>query len=378
MFRLKLLPLNKQYRSPANPAYLRDRRGVNVRVYVDFTPMETRIAVVAWGIFIAISAVMLHRLEDSTKGWVFASAFIFALIGGGVLVFARRIASGNIYLVAPGEAFPVIDPFRVGEPRADGQIEADSKRFRYQTDEHEFHFVVKETEPNATERLQSYTSPGSGRTMQFENIEQALPDLLEDNARYYPQAARVSKALVDGDRRRRDIWPVVRLVLGRVLYQRPPTGNFNRAIGEEAQRPPQKGAHLHFAYKLHLLPVGYWFLMNAVAFVLPHLYDAASKSISVFLSILPVMWAFWVIQFHHPQVIARWKRWLSASGHRPLGKLPLYLHVPHNDARHRWEELDEHDFRAYVDEYILDSERMFNIVIGSFSVTSFAVFQLIG
>jgi hypothetical protein len=392
VFQIKIISFADEHRNAANPTYLLDRSGIDVCVTVDVTNKQRTAAVLVWA-FCAASLAWQYFVIGGSLAWPFFVGCICAIAGPALLLFARHVASIRIYLLKPGSPPPFIDDSGVGKPLTLGSWRAVWRRPLVQSPvvralglypprhtPHRYHIFVRETEPNAGARIRMYMDRVSPTTIRYKGIEEGVRQLLSQDesplersrVRRMAQATAIHAPL-------NDVWPLVRLCIGRTLYPRSKQQNHARLLGSEAHEPETSGDHAHFTFRFHLVPLAYWFLIAGLAVLVPSILECKEdKELALRgMLLLPVAWAGWALWFH-TRAVQRWRRWVNECGSRPMGKLPIFLFCPQNDPNHQWEELDEFDFDDYIEHYALHTKQMFEIVVASFAFALVALLEVVG
>lgn len=343
--------------------------------------------------FVALaSTAHLHyrfTLLPSQIDWPSTLAIILAGLAGLYLVFGRKVATIRLYSTQAGGPLPIMDTVGAGPPIQDGLT---PRRAKWESvlkmwfgallkvDPYTFHIAIRATEPNVAARLQRYAENATrARPTRYRSLELGVRAFFAQTGPVFRRNRRLVQETATHQSMKQDIWPLVRLCVGRTLYPRPKNQNHTRAFGEEAAPPKKAGDHAYFTFKLHLVPLLYWFLLASFIVFLPSIPAEADtqKWVLRSLVIMPIAWACHALWFHL-QAVQRWHRWLSECGLRPMGKLPLFLYCPKNDPKYSWEELDEFDFEDHIEEYALHTKKMFEIVVASFAFAALALLEVVG
>ncbi|MEX8518784.1 MAG: hypothetical protein AB3X44_09745 [Leptothrix sp. (in: b-proteobacteria)] len=294
-----------------------------------------------------------------------ASVFL-AVLGLVVIAFTRKIAKCIICFAHVGDPLPIVLRY-TEEEHVTGVIKQIwGKIKQHQLKAFDFHLAVRETEPNVVRRLKGYIPKDRSHTVDLSVDDDRHQEYLSS---IFPAPKIARKLLISENKNRAlqdDISPICRLAIGRSLYQRELKKTKNRSIGEESEKPELKSNHYYFTFKLHLVLISSWFLILAISILAPQLapFQDHKKEVGVLMAVAFLLWAIVSLGYNR-KVTETWRRWLEKSGNRALGRLPIFLYIPKNDAKARWEELDELDFKSYLDSFVLDTVAVLPIILGT-------------
>lgn len=372
---------------PANPAHLFSVQGLQTDIYVSVSRLAKAglILVFATYVLLCVEVLWLARPRLSAGTPSMLASGVLAVIALVLVVSGRKIAAARIYFVPMGDTFPLVGdavvPLRMAGWR--GRL-CRFLRGRPASAQFDFHFVVRETEPNVAARLKRYAAEArlsrwSRWTLKYDSLERGRERFMASELPTPDVTRAFARSQFEAVGQKRDLWPVARLIIGRILYQRPKTKTFKRNISEENAKPEVKGAHYYLAYKLNTVALSHWFMLLAYTLLFMNLDPVAlsQKQVRAGILIMILLWTFYTIAFNR-RLVDRWRSWLAEVGNRPLGKLPLFLYVPWNDQRHKWEELDESDFKAYLDEYLMDTSVAFQLIFGALAGMALTISGLLG
>jgi hypothetical protein len=263
-----------------------------------------------------------------------------------------RIASARVYMINPGDSLPLLmESFEDEE-------------------HHRLHIAVRLTDPNAISRLRSLDENLIlNAADERELIKKALNI---PNTPFYFGMAKVAERLRCSLEYGVDLWPIARLLIGKLLYE----GEINYLESEEKEKPRRK-RHLWFAFVTHRAFISTWFLMNSLVMLLMSSgLKTDEYQIPLVASIGPILWCLLSAQ-NHQSLMMRWQEWSNEWGQRPLGNLPLF--ILESKVASQWEEVHHYDsdFDAQIDKFGLDSATMFNVVTSVFLISSLTILQLI-
>jgi hypothetical protein len=399
MFQVAVKPFDEDYQHPANAAYVPQRSGIDLNVSVDVTNRQRVVAFLVW-IALPLALVLLAHMEIIRDfRWPATIGLLCAGIGPIILVVARHVISIRVYLTQPGALPPLIDesgagrPYTPGswrslilEPLAESPVLRAIGFFPLARDPYVFHVFVRGTEPQAIARFTGMFEDSLRRAslsrkviIRFRDLEKGVRDFFLHNRVPTEHSRALAISASKHNTYKRDLWPLVRLCIGRTLYPRPKSKDHDRALGEEAKVPEGRGDHARFTFRFHLVPLAYWFLIVGGAILIPSVIECKEfqqLALRAYLA-APLLWAIWALYFHTSSV-QRWRRWVEECGTRPMGRLPLFLYCPQNDLAYRWEELDEFDFDDHIDQYSLHTKQMFEIIVATFAFAIVGLLEVIG
>lgn len=318
----------------------------------------------------------LYVLRSSaTEPWDYA----VTLAGGALipmsfilLAYCRDIGTVRLHLLQLGDVLPPVSETTRRFPEHGWRyLKALRNRPSPAQRDHDFDLVARLNDPNVRKRLSGYAVTRT--RISYGDYDWGMEALA---SAYLPARRRMSWFAKRQSRyhaEKSDLWPLVRLMVSRLLYKpaAPKKALINRNEEEIGKKPEIKGAHYLLSFKLNLFPLSIWLLLLSTASIAPALATdrVSSKTIAGVFALIILTWGMWTIVYNRT-LLAHWKKWLAESGSRPLGNLPLLLYAPSHAPHLRWEELDDGDFRAYLDEYLMDTSVVFQVVLGTFVGTA--------
>jgi hypothetical protein len=263
-----------------------------------------------------------------------------------------KIASARVYMLNPGDSLPLL-------------------KKSFEDEEHDrLHIAVRLTDPNAISRLKNLSEKLIlNAADERELIKKALNI---QNTPFYFGMAKVAESLRCSLEYGVDLWPIARLLIGKLLYE----GEISYLESAEKEKPRRK-RHLWFAFVTHRAFISAWFLMNSLVMLLMSCgLKTDDYQMPLVASIGPIFWCLLSAQ-NHQNLMMRWQEWANEWGQRPLGNLPLF--ILESKVSSQWEEVHHYDsdFDAQIDKFGLDSAAMFNIVTSVFLISSLTILQLI-
>ena len=257
-------------------------------------------------------------------------------------IFIRRLFVIRLYVLHRGEPFPVIHPKRHGWNKSI--------------------MAVRILDPNVSARLESYARKFTKDTTltRWNPLDLSYLDP-EDSARIIKKLFNKSSLNSDFLNFSRDIWPLVRVAVDRFLYlprwmdfeksgQRPDTEK------DPSQRSPLN--QLYFAYKMHAPQLAtFFFLIVAAIFLTISIAKPIDSQYPLLLGGCSIVWGVLACRLHRRQreALVRWsKQW----NYKPFGSCPVYCYDAERPSR--WEELADNDFRTRIEEFGVDSSKLFD------------------
>lgn len=259
------------------------------------------------------------------------------------LFIRRNLLVIWLYVLDRGEPFPVIHPRRHGK--------------------HKYVMAVRMLEPNVRMRINRYLESAEDyeltRWMPLD-LSRIDPDDSVSIKNLF-NSPSLDSSLINLSR---DIWPLVRVAIDRLLYL-PRWKDFEK-IGIRAdpeKDPPLRSPRnqIYFAYKMHAPQLATFFLLVVITLLLSATIAEPGKTqYPIFLGGLSVIWGIFACWLHRRQreVLVQW----SGQWHQsPFGHCPVYFYCrdAENPLDARWEELTNNDFRARIEEFGLDSNKLF-------------------
>lgn len=268
-------------------------------------------------------------------------AFLLAVLSFQLLL-RRSLLKIYLYVLDRGEPFPVIDS---RGPVGDVHF-----------------FAVRILHPVVGERIAEYMSTAGAfdlaidspmdverlRAGNVDEIRKSLRDCAHDE-----QAENVAE----------DVWPLVRVAVDRLLYfprwKDYETGGLRMAANVD---PPTRTSRnqLHFALKMHAPQLAAYFLLFSAALTCAALIPSATNQYVLCLGGAALLWMVCSISLHRHQrtELFAWSiRWTKS----PYGCCPLYYYDTEDPRRCWWEELASNDLRVRIEEFGIDSSKLFEL-----------------
>ncbi len=373
---------------PLHPSQAIRHEGIRITVYTSVARAASWLFCTAVLIAVGLLGFLLILKQSShagafsyAKGLDPASIASFLLVAFAVALFAvgRQIAAMNVHYVPMGGALPTLASGDAAAPKPHAAVRRARFLGHRRDRDFDFDLAARLLEPNTSKRLNRYVQR---KSISFDALDKGL-DVLSEMAQPPGTMIREFAKRQSGQaEEKQDLWPVVRLMVARVLYKPSKTATHKRTTEEQRVKPEVKGAHLYLVFKLNLMPFCYWLLLLAICLLVPAVALEAvgkelAKEFSAAAAVLVLMWALCTVVFNR-RLVARWRRWQEESGTRPLGNIPLFLYAPSTDASSsKWEELDMYDFQIPLTDYVMDVNAMFQLAVGFFAGTAFSFSRLL-
>jgi hypothetical protein len=266
----------------------------------------------------------------------------------------------KIYLLSPQEPFPLIS-------------RSNKKIWSLGAQQDWWKIVAKTTEPNAKARLDALPNLEMNADEEYRLVlkakqlkkptwcSEALANWLH-GVKIAHNRKKLKKYLFYGQ----DIWPMSRLIIGKIL-------NINDDITDKKSLGISKYAW--FAFTTHRIYIAGWFVCIAIIMLVSaNTQFISAQNTSLALLVLPISWAFWAISGHR-KLMSHWYGWSEEWSPRPFGDLPLF--VAGSSSRDGWEEIETTSIQVEIKQFGAESADMFNIAISIFFITSISILQLI-
>lgn len=382
MFELRVSKRLRAPVHPANPTYLVERPGFRLDFHIALRRKHHTPALAGGAVFLMIASWTV-LVADQVQIISLCAAVIVASVAVYLARFAPpTLATATVHLVEVGQPLPIIDPVYRRRPTQPLEQYSDHPRGSFAPiGPYSFDFAVRLTEPNVATRLRRYLDDAGRRPyLSYAAERYRLDEFLRQNAPVPNKSVVAGRALGKSNDLRADVWPLLRVVLTRVLYPREPDTPHARSIESKPLRG-EKGANFaHFALCAYLIPLSNWLLLVGCALLygsLKSILSDGAVAYRVAIMAATIVWAISTYTFNDA-LVRDWKQWLHDCSERPLGHIPILLHRPENHPKYQWEELDELDFSDHIDDYIVDTATLFQVTVGTLAFFILAILEVNG
>ncbi|MFZ6769786.1 hypothetical protein ACO0LM_22260 [Undibacterium sp. Di26W] len=252
--------------------------------------------------------------------------------------FRRPLLSISLYILNGSDPFPVIHPHRHRG--------------------HKHLLAVRILEPNIATRIKNYPRQSTLTRWTPLDLSQ-LPPSEDNNPINLFSTPFINQDAINLSQ---DIWPIVRVAIDRLLYK-PRWKDFEKGNfrpdpkNDPSSRTPKN--QIYFAYKMHAPQIALFLILIILAICFTALIaKPINTQYPMALGGASIVWAIFSCWLHRRQRAAL-VQWSDQWQEKPFTHCPVFYYGPENPPEMRWEELSHNDFRARIEEYGVDNNKLF-------------------